>query len=310
MSSILDALNKLEEEQDRARQAAQPVTIDPAQAAQELVSRDVLRDHVTLKVSPMVVFVGGVAAFFLVIAGVVGVTVMVLNNDTPDAIMSQSAEAGTVEEVVKIPTGSSRVPVQSVTATEAVSNRSGVSAADTSVKHAKIVPLKEKVVLPSALIPPLTVTPEAPIPEAAVSQEMAVRQREIVEPARKAVEEPPVIKTASKPVETAFIPPPPREMLAERPNPVGAEPVIEDRSIASYPVFTRSVQANFGLKKLRINMLRPRSEGVPYPSAVINMVTVFEGETILNSSARLFKVESHGIGVEISRTGEKYYLKF
>ncbi len=325
MSSILDALNKLEEEQERARQATQPVTIDPAQAAQELISRDVLRDEVTLKVSPLVMVAGILLGFFVIVVGAVGMTLLALKGtpanseaQTNKSIAVASADAVPPKTVPGEPEAASPGPSPIVeTATPnlhkpaprvAAPPKPAVQAVATAPRFVPPVPTEKVLPVPRAMAK--EVGTESALPPVVKMPDVVVSPRDL-----NAL---PEVTASGLPSgeamsvgETRLPPPPPRRVAAaEIATPVSEESLSAERDIASYPVFTRSVQADYGLKKLRINMLRPRTEAVPYPSAVINMVTIFEGETILNSSARLFKVESHGVGIEIARSGERYYLKF
>ena len=76
MSSILDALNKLEEEKGLARtqEMVEPETIDPREAVDEMIGRDMMRDKFTMQVNPLTLIVGGLVSVVFV-AVVVAVTV-------------------------------------------------------------------------------------------------------------------------------------------------------------------------------------------------------------------------------------------
>lgn len=80
MSSILDALNKLEQEKAQAKREAERSDIDPVSAAQDLVGKSMLRDRVTLRVSPSTLAISGVLIVIALVAASVAVSLVVLNS--------------------------------------------------------------------------------------------------------------------------------------------------------------------------------------------------------------------------------------
>ena len=83
----------------------------------------------------------------------------------------------------------------------------------------------------------------------------------------------------------------------------------DEIDIRSLPLLRGSERARFGLEQLRLNVLRAASEDRPNGLAIINLNKVYVGEVIPDTRARLIAVESHGIGIEMIDTGERYYVQ-
>ena len=76
------------------------------------------------------------------------------------------------------------------------------------------------------------------------------------------------------------------------------------------PPLRNSDKALYGLEGVQLNMLRPASKNRPYASAIINLQPVEIGEVIPGSSAVLIAVEMDAVAIEIQDTGERFQIRF
>jgi hypothetical protein len=81
-------------------------------------------------------------------------------------------------------------------------------------------------------------------------------------------------------------------------------------SIKNLPLLSASARIRHGLEDLRLQMLNIKENGARSTHAVINRVSYFEGETILDIPVKLVKIEPHGIAIEILRSGDRYYIAY
>jgi len=279
MSSILDALNKLEDEKEQARAQAEldPAEIDPAAAADELIGRKTISGSSTMTLSPMVL-AGGAVAFLLFTVAVVVITVSFMMPNTPEP-----------QPIAAIPTKASATPAP--------------------IEEPKPTPAP---VEPAAAEPEPESTPE-PEPVAAEPQPAPVTpapepQATIVQRAQPTVEPEPTRTTPVRPrpiVDNSLQP-------AARPVPEVTETQLpaQSENIQAFPPFTVELQRKHGLNEFKINMLNPESETNPYGSAIINRKKVFENSYIEGNQVRLYKVDRRGIALEVANTRKRYYLAF
>jgi len=84
------------------------------------------------------------------------------------------------------------------------------------------------------------------------------------------------------------------------------EPVVE-KEIRRYDIMTRTVRTRLGIPELRINMLMQPNERNPQPSALIDYNKVYVGEAIpgTNGRANLIGVDMRGVAIEVD--GKRYY---
>lgn len=73
--------------------------------------------------------------------------------------------------------------------------------------------------------------------------------------------------------------------------------------VNSLPRLTMQEREQLGLDSLRLNVLRPASKEQPDALAIINLKKVYVGEIIPGTRARLIGVESGAIGVEVETGG-------
>lgn len=311
MSSILDALNKVEEEQQqlKAQSSDNPDDINLHEAVQDFVEHDVLRDKMTLRVSPMLLLSGG---FSVLIVLVCVVSLVVVSMIRPEAAIPTTTDLAASTPALKDPSPSIVAPSPEATP------------APPPAPAENAQPIEE--------IPPVAAkTPELPSPTPVVEK--------IPEPT-------PAIAIPAPPIKTAALPepsptPPPVPALEKKPDPLPkpssevlesdealdfsaspsaaatpSDPSVQESrpkpeaSIRSYPPFTPGVQMSAGLDTFKVNMVSPKSDRSPYGSAIINRKKVFEGGFIAGSQVMLYKVEKDGFALEIPRTGKRYFHTF
>lgn len=325
MSSILDALNKLENEKEQARAQAElnPADIDPAAAADELLGIDSnAREPMTLRLSPMILL-GSALLFIALTIGTVVATVSFLVKPAPDpqAIASTPAEPSPESEPVPAPTE----PKPSPEPDAAIAAVDDGAEESTDATPAVVDPEPQPAPEPVAQ-EPVSANPAPSVQERQPDTVAAPQPTEAPEQKETALAQipPDLLTTATnEPVNSSpsTLNPPssqqPRKVLSNTiaPEPVAAEPVSNPQvaipeNIQTFPPFTVELQHRHGLSDFKVNMLNPESETNPYGSAIINRTKVFESSYINGSRVRLYKVDRRGIAVEIASTGNKYYAKF
>ena len=83
-----------------------------------------------------------------------------------------------------------------------------------------------------------------------------------------------------------------------------------DKPLSALPVLTDGVRAQHKTGPFTVNLKVVTSSSNPFAVAVINKLAVYEGQTIHNTGMRLVKVAEEGLAVEISATGELYFVPF
>lgn len=307
MSSILDALNKLEgeKERERAQKDFNPADIDPAAAALDLVEPDALRDSMTLRVRPLTLIAGTVGFLVLVVA-IVAITVSVMVKSEPGEKL-----ASVVPPVAVTPQPTPVIPEPEV-------------------------PVEQEAPEPVAIIPPppesapeietaQIVEEPAPIIQSPVKVESPALDPK---PATVVVPEPIIeVPKAEKKVPVAVavekIEPAPPEtiVVAKAPSLPKADPIpliesipdaapSDNANFLTLPRFTVALQRKHGFDKFKINMINPVSDTNPYGNAIINREKIFENAYISGNQVKLIKVTRQGIALEVARTGEKYFHDF
>jgi hypothetical protein len=133
-------------------------------------------------------------------------------------------------------------------------------------------------------------TPVAPEPEPVLSK--------TPEPTAKKQEEP--VTPPTRITETAIA------VRAPVVKPAKAEPLPAD--ISTLPVLRSSDRAKHNLEYLEINMLREAGEAYPYAKAIINLNSLFVGDRIPQTQAKVVAIELRGIAIEMIGSKERYYI--
>lgn len=81
-------------------------------------------------------------------------------------------------------------------------------------------------------------------------------------------------------------------------------------NIYALPPLRETEKSRLGLRDLQVNMCRPATKSRPQASAIINLQTVYIGETVPGSDAILVGVETRGIAIEVPDTGARYHVRF
>ncbi len=318
MSSILDALNKVEEDRN-ARDSGDDAPFVPERAADTLLAtpknrRRTARHSLYFKGRFLAVAIGGGIVVALIVALSAGVA----------AFVGKNAPVKTAVAVAPTPPKTS--PVQAVapeTQTPAPS---------------EVTPKPEEKPVPQAETPPKPVpapVPEAPAPpKAPVSPEFKVPAPEPVKAvAEKPVPKPPVApvkvaKAASQSAEEPTTPLPTFEAVEKAraaANEVKAPVTLPQapptslapgRAAEKHAPFLEDINGlarlgqtereKLGLGELRLNVLREASPSQPEGLAIINLKKVYVGEMIPGTNARLIAVKSRAIAIEIEGTGERF----
>ena len=297
MSSILDALNKLE--QEKAVAQAVEVDVDPALAAQELLGQDFLRDRVAVQVRP-VSLIAAFVAFSLVLVGL-SVWISLILRPAPEAPASPLASGSVAaERVAVVPRELEPVreagPVMPEFTNVGVAMPVPEPAAEVSLDP---VPISDPAdspdtgASPSASQPPDT--SETPAPEftnvavAAPAREQVARVETV-----ESVEEPPKVATEA----------------ASGSNADEAPVLPEDAH--TLPILSSAIREKYNLGNLKLNMVWPAdlngSYGRPYDLALINRMKVQVGDRIPATNVRLVKVEQDGVAIQIIGTLKYFFI--
>jgi len=345
MSSILDALKKLEEEK-AARQAAasaEPVeapepVLDSEQFIEQLRKKEAARSQ-GFALSTKHLIGGGVAFVVLLVGVSTLVSIAVVRSNAASNTVPVPPVAASIQVAEAQPTPTPETPVPAP-APEAV----------TVTPPPTPAPAPEPVVVtpPPAPAPapePVVVTPPpapAPAPEPVV----------VTPPPAPAP--PPVQAAAPAPVEAAPVAPAPAQAAAPAPEaaptptppPAPAPEVVAAPSPApepapapelaapvqvaaatpestpeppalriepgpvnlrELPMLRNAERIQYGLEDLRLNMIREATPQRPEAMAIINLNKVYVGEMIPATGARLIAVERHGIGIDVG--GTRFYVQ-
>ncbi len=173
---------------------------------------------------------------------------------------------------------------------------------------------------PSAQPAPPSPVPQAVIPQPAAPTVVTVQfttggaAPAVVTPApspvpRNVEPAPSAASATPAPLRVARVAPPAPK--PSRPGPVPEKPrerPLPD-DIRKLPPLRETEKRRYGLENMTINMLKEPSPDRPYAHAIINMEKVYVGERIAGSEATLIAVRRHGIALEIKSTGERYYYE-
>lgn len=328
MSSILDALNKLELERAEADHLPGRNSIAPKFIGRERVGRSAPRDRFTFRVSLFTMILAGSVFALVLVSLSVGASLMILRGSDSNVAVLAASGAGDVgaaslgsgppESAAAVePEASPATPPEPVTeeAPAAVVSASPNEEAPRSIQDVSTQDVEVTPVVHVATVPPepaVEVEKIVVAERAAPSTEAVVAETGVLSGAR-AVGERPVgdLIATERPTAVAQIVVP---KVPGRPSglSVGArseeEPTVQ--SIAEYPMLTRADSERYADGQLRINMLRPVSSMNPYGFAFINRIKIYEGQKIDGTSLLLIGVEYGGVGVQVQDTGQRYFISF
>ncbi|MCH7908780.1 MAG: hypothetical protein IIB38_04100 [Candidatus Hydrogenedentes bacterium] len=277
MSSILDALNKLE--QEKAAAQVIEVDVDPVLAAQELLGQDILRDRVAVHIRP-VSLIAAFAAFSLVLVGLSVWISLVLRPVPATPTESSASGSATAERVAAV-------------RREPEPETGPMIPEFTNVGVATPVPEPAAGVSPSAAQPPDA--SKAPVPE--------FTNVAVAAPAREQV-------ARAEPVESVEEPSKGATEAASGSDADEAPVLPEDAH--TLPILSSAIREKYNLGDLKLNMVWPSdlsgSYGRPYDLALINRMKVQVGDRIPATNVRLVKVERDGVAIQVIGTLKYFFI--
>lgn len=281
MSSILEALKKLEAEKNAQHMAVEMP--EPAytsdQMAQSLLGNFADSAPGSRQTSPLFLILGGSLFTLLLIGVTVSLAVFVLKSVNSAPAPTQVAAQPTPTQTVTPAT-----PPQAVAPATPPAPVEVPAASLPAVKAE--VPVKAPQEVVAAVPAPKAKPKPAPLPESIPLPEIPMVATPV-----------PVVSEARY---EPYVPKP--AAAVER----ASAPLPED--IRKLPMLSRSERAQYGLEKLTINMLNEASATRPLGNALINLEKIFIGETLPGTNATLIDVKSHGIAIEIMSTSQRYYV--
>ena len=172
MSSILDALNKLEQEKAQSQKDARERNIDAKVAADELLGRRRPQEAASIRLRPAVMVGGGLLALALIVGMSAGISVLVLRGAAPATGTPVSASVrATVEPTPESePETAALAPGKKPDTTEAPS-----VAAEAGPSRATVASVVEKRPTPSAA-PDSTPSVNAPLTQRSVVAKADTRE--------------------------------------------------------------------------------------------------------------------------------------
>ncbi len=276
MSSILDALKKLEEEKaSQNTQAIGPGEMDLLRAPTQHGGPPKARAMMMPVLATLVTIM-----FFLVFA-----LIYVLYQGKGEAPRQQIATLPA--EAITPPVVSTPPPEKVPASTEA-----------TTPPVMTETPVEKPV---AAVVPVVIETPPEPLVVAKADPVPAVAT-----PLAETVKSTTGIST-EQPVYTRPTPPRP-EPITEKPAPKPRQLALPE-DLSTLPLMNHADRDRMGLDELRINLLRPPGARRPVGLAILNLDKVYVGDKIPGTTARLVGVLIDGIAVESTTSGAQYFIE-
>lgn len=306
MSSILDALKKLEQDKQEKEQSDQ-LEIGTLAAERDLFHRKRGAGRGTIQVSSMVL-VGGVLVFAVALVCVSVITALLIVNAAPVPPATTTQVAQTSPTNTAAPSVIQDAPVTPVPA-EPVS-LAPVSDAPMVVGMESAPPVADAA--GPAPAPPVdapqmerpTADPEEETLMAAAQAPAVAKPDPVEEPApRVQREKPPTPRPEPESVVQTTAPAPAKP---ERPAADKPDPAFGDLDLNVLPILSESERVRLGLPPMQVNIVGLPTKRQPRPSALINYEKVYLGEYISNTNARLVDVELRGVGLSVG--GQLYFL--
>ena len=296
MSSILDALKKLEADRAKAREATAK-GFDTGGAGEDVFGRKP-GGHITVPARPAAV-VGSVL--------VIGLIAFVALRGGRPAAQPPQDELQLTQATAPAPT----VPApqapkpQEPAAVAPVSPDAPPASEPVAPPAERVAPRPQQMVAaaleaepaPPQEPPPSPATP-TPTPTPPPAPEPVVVTAAPPAAAPPALPQPP--QEAPPPVEAQENRPPAQAQLEKN--------TLDPSKLYELPMLRHSERVRFGLEELQINMPRPANKRRPLASAIINLQPVFVGETIPGTPAILVGVDMSGAAIEVE--GRNFYVRF
>ncbi len=333
MSSILDALKKLEAEKAEARKPPEQIVADDV-AERELVGREPLRERLTIKLTPATLIIGGLVFGLILVIVSVGIS-LALVKPSGDSVARMNVAPSSQAHVAKAADTDPNSKEDDTAGDRRVAAGKQTSSAGARVDSDEEKPADYRTEPVAAGQPRQSDQSQEekagsrnegwsvaslPVASSNVKKPSLAKQEthaETMPDTKGAVDSPPAPADATEPREVEI----PGPRLVNGPKPAtsseGAGAVhdfaeqeleVDPRTL---PRLRESHCERMGIRELQINMLQPKSKTRPYPSAIINLNKVYVGERIPRTSARLIAVDGlNGIAIEIESTKKRYYVPF
>jgi hypothetical protein len=352
MSSILDALNKLEEEKKEAARTAAEAVIDPRVAARELfgLGKGALRGG-HAGPSPVLWGLAGMGAL-AVLAAVVMMFVVSFGRPGPIATIASAIPAHQMSAVpVAVPApAEAAAPVPAVTLAAVAPNLQPEPAAavpEPVAEPPKTPQPREEAPAPRVearapapatpapapvALAPLPTAPPAPampgpatLPEPTPPATPAMEMASTKLPELAAVGQAAIAPAAPEidggglwssvpSVEIAPLPPMRAEAAEDSPlpavSPAAKRPAVSVSDLKKLPPLRETDRVRLGFDKVKINMVQPVTEKQPHARAIINYKPIMIGEIIPQTRTKLIGVDTNGIAIEATASGERYFVQF
>lgn len=326
MSSILDALKKLEAEKVQARKRIEGNAAEQV-PERELVGRHVARGRQTVRLTPVTFVLGLIVLAVAVVGTSVGVSmILIARTGQHPADGVRPIDHGPYEQADDVAASSTPAPPASPATSPPAGELPAPSDAQTDGNTPLPPPVAEPKpqessvaasVEPTAGPPPAeqkapeiaarVTRPPAPGPPTPASVSTQVPAPASPPPSVGPSPEPgpswqgPMMQTLPRPASGS----PPKERKASTP-----QPSLDMATLARRPL-RETDKRRLGLTGLQINMLQPVNKNRPHASAIINLNKVYLGEMIPRTSAKLIAVDGlEGIAIEIRDTKEQFYVPF
>ncbi len=331
MSSILDALNKAEDDRNAAASDGDDdAPFVPEAAAETLIAQPkrkrAARQPYGFNWKPLFYAAGGLAGIAVIVGLSAGAALLAGKASHGSPVMAAAVTPAEGKPLQAVGKETYTVPVQEPK--ESPAPAADAKAAATPVEkavekpqeprplpvvEAKVVKPKPKSVpvmdakaplperfnvaaepsAPEPAAPAVRTAKAAPVPEAEPTTPLPTP--EAIERARHAADEKP---PATVPLRTSPVSLAPGRAAEKH------APFLED--VNALPRLGQNERERLGMIELRLNVLREASASQPEGLAIINLKKVYVGEMIPGTSARLIAVQSRAIAIEVEGTGERF----
>jgi len=311
MSSILDALKKLEEEK-AAKRAKEGGGRPPVESMTPLPDMHRAPHPVSnaASMNPRTLLLGIGAMSIALVAISVTVSVFLLRPSAPAVVAQAPRAAQPVAAPAPAPVEVVPAPIETAPAVPAPEEVVAVPAPEVAAPKpaAPLAPqAAPETAEPVAAAPSPAPKPE-PAPAPAPKPEAVAVAAPAPEPEPEPMPEPTPLPTVAELTRAPEPEPQSEPEPAPAPESLRPKDVAPVEDLKALPELRSTDRMRHGLEAMRINFLRESAPQRPAAMAVINLNKIHIGEVIPGTTARLVAVERHGIGIEITSTGDRFYV--
>lgn len=321
MSSILDALKKLEEEKAARKAESEGANAFAPETPPEPVlgeSTRPQRQREEVRLTPKTLLIGAAVMSLLLVLVSVSVSMALVRGSAPSQVVN--APSGGVAALAANSAVAPGPPAAAPAAIPAPAPGSFAEATPAAPVHATApapaaaAPEAEAPKLAEPKVAEPKAEPKVPEPKAArpAPEKMRVAKTETALPEQPSAPAPKPKPKAPEPAPAPESEPEPEPARKPAPEPevtsIEAKDVAPVGNLKELPVLRTSDRISYGLENMRVNFLREATPSRPTAMAVINLNKIHIGEVIPNTKARLIAVERGGIGIEMADTGKRFYV--